>query len=91
MYRKLVLLTDLSIFLHNRLSFANHLIMILNKVYKTVGLLRKPHNILPRPALLTICKSFLRPHLDYSDIIYEQAYNTSSQQVLKPAKVREVS
>ena len=34
-------------------------------------------NILPRSALLTIYKSFIRPHLDYGDIIYEQAYNAS--------------
>ena len=34
-------------------------------------------NILPRSALLTIYKSFIRPHLDYGDIIYEQAYNVS--------------
>ena len=73
----------LGIILDNRLSFANHLKMILNKVNKTVGLLRKLHNILPRPALLTIYKSFIRPHLDYGDIIYDQAYNTSFHQKLE--------
>ena len=73
----------LGIILDNRLSFANHLKMILNKVNKTVGLLRKLHNILPRPALLTTYKSFIRPHLDYGDIIYDQAYNTSLHQKLE--------
>ena len=73
----------LGIILANRLSFANHLKMILNKVNKTVGLLRKLHNILPRPALLTIYKSFIRPHLDYGDIIYDQAYNASFHQKLE--------
>ena len=29
-------------------------------------------NTLPRDALLIIYKSFVRPHLDYSDIIYDQ-------------------
>ena len=42
--------------LDNRLSFEDHLKMILNKVNKTIGLLRKLHNILPRSALLTIKK-----------------------------------
>ena len=56
--------------LNNRLSFEDHLKMILNKVNKTIGLLRKLQNILPRSALLTICKSFIRLHLDYGDIIY---------------------
>ena len=73
----------LGIILDNRLSFANHLKMILNKVNKTVGLLRKLHNILPRPALLTIYKSFIRPHLDYGDIIYDQAYKASFHQKLE--------
>ena len=27
--------------------------------------------------MLTIYKSFIRPHLDYGDIIYDQAYNVS--------------
>ena len=73
----------LDIIFDNRLSFANHLKMILNKVNKTVQLLRKLHNILPKPALLTIYKSFIRPHLDYGDIIYDQAYNTSFHQKLE--------
>ena len=35
-------------------------------------------NILPRSALLTIYKIFIRPHLDYSDIIYDRAYYNAS-------------
>ena len=59
----------LGIILDNRLSFANHLKIILKKVNKTVGLFRKLHNILLKPALLTIYKRFIRSHLDYGDII----------------------
>ena len=55
---------------------------MLNKVNKTIGLLRKLQNTLPRPSLLTIYKSFIRPHLDYGNIIYDQAYNPSFQQKL---------
>ena len=73
----------LGIILDNHLSFPNHLKTILNKVNKPVGLLRKLHNILPRPALLTTYKSFIRPHLDYGDIIYDQAYSTSLHQKLE--------
>ena len=57
--------------------------MILNKINKITGLLRKLQNVLPRSALLTIYKSFIRPHLDYSDIIYDQAYNASFHQKLE--------
>ena len=54
-----------------------------NKVNKTIGLFRKLHNTLPRLPLLTIYKSFIRPHLDYGDIIYDQAYNVSFHQKLE--------
>ena len=69
--------------LNNRLSFEDHLKIILSKVNKTIGLLRKLQNILPRSALLTIYKSFIRPHLDYGDIIYDQPYNASFHQKLE--------
>ena len=59
----------LGVFLDNRLSFKDHLTMILNKVNETIGLLHKLQNILPRSALLTIYKTFIRPHFDYGDII----------------------
>ena len=55
----------------------------MNKVNKTIGLLRKLQNILPREPLLTIYKSFVRPHLDYGDVIYDQHYNNSFHQKLE--------
>ena len=63
--------------LDTKLNFQRHLKGILNKVNKTIGLLHKLHNTLPRLPLLTIYKSFIRPHLDYGVIIYDQAYNVS--------------
>ena len=49
-------------------------------VNKTIGLLCKLHNTLPRLPLLAIYKSFIRPHLAYGDIIHDQAYTISFQQ-----------
>ena len=66
-----------------KLDFQEHLKSILNKVNKTVGLLRKFYNTLPSLPLLTICKLFIRPHLDYGDTIYDQAYNASFHQKLE--------
>ena len=51
--------------------------MILNKVNKAIGIFLKLQNIPLRSALLTIFKTFIRPHLDYCHIVYGQAYNTS--------------
>ena len=67
-------------FLDFKLTFQEHLENMLNKVNKTIGLLRKLQNTLPRPSLLTIYKSFIRPHLDYGNVMYDQAYNVSFQQ-----------
>ena len=33
--------------------------------------------LLPRSSLLTIYKSFVRPHLDYGNVIYDQSNNSS--------------
>ena len=33
--------------------------------------------MLSRQALVTICKAFVRPHLDYGDVLYDQAFNNS--------------
>ena len=72
----------LGMFLDTKLDFQEHLKSIFSKVNKTIGFLRKLHHILPRSPLLTIYKSFIRPHLDYGDIIYDQAYNASFHQKL---------
>ena len=62
-----------------KVSFDGHLKSVLKKS-KTVGLLRKFQGILPRTSLITIYKSFARPHLDYGDIIYDQTFNESFHQ-----------
>ena len=49
----------LGLILDNKLNFQEHLKNILNKVDKTIGLLQKLQNILPRESLLTIYKSFV--------------------------------
>ena len=46
------------------------------KLTKVLVLLRKM-NALPRKALLTLYKSFVRPYLDYGDIIHDQPKNES--------------
>ena len=54
----------LGMILDTRLDFNLHLKNIQNKVNKTIGLLCKLQNTLPRTSLITIFKSFLSPHLD---------------------------
>ena len=42
---------------------------------KEISLLQNLQPFLPRTSLLTICKSLIRPHLDYSDLGYDQPSN----------------
>ena len=73
----------LGITLHESLSFEQHLKAISVKTNRTLYLLRKLQNLLPRAALIILYKSFIRPYLDYGDIIYEQAFTLSSHEKLK--------
>ena len=41
------------------------------------------NNVLPRNVLLTIYKSFVRPHLDYCDILYHHPSNESMNSKLQ--------
>ena len=68
----------LGITLDFKLTFQEQLLNVIKKVNKTIGLLSKLKNLLPRTTLITIYKAFIRPHLDYGDILYDQAFNSSS-------------
>ena len=67
----------LGIHLDEELTFKHDIDEKINKANKCIGIIRKLNNILPRSALLTISRSFIRPHLDYSDVIYDQPENES--------------
>ena len=47
------------------------------KVNRGIAILRKLQTVWPREALLTIYKSFIRPHCDYGDVICDQCYSDS--------------
>ena len=76
--------------LDTKLDFQEHLKIVLNKLNKTIGLLRKLYSTLPRLPLLTIYKSFLRHHIDYGDIIYYLEYNVSFHQKLESIQYNSV-
>ena len=44
---------------------------------KGIGVIKRLRKILPQHSLLIIYKSFVRPHLDYGDILYNQPNNKS--------------
>ena len=77
-------------FLDCRLNFEEHLKIGVNKINKTIGLLHKFQKFLPRKSLLTIHKSFIRPHLDYGDVINDQSYNASFHQRMESFRNKNV-
>ena len=58
-------------------NFYDHIDAKILKANKGIKIIKKLLNILPRNSILIIYKSFIRPHLDYCDIIYDQPNNES--------------
>ena len=73
----------LGMFLDSKLDFDEHVKKVFEKTSKSIGLIRKLRDFLPRPSLLQIYKSFVRPHLDYGDIMYDKAFIWSFQKKLE--------
>ena len=67
----------LDMILHEKINFESHMKEKCLKCNKGIVVIKKLQNILLRQALFTIYKSFVRPHLDYRDIIYDQPKNES--------------
>ena len=66
-----------------KLTFEDHYKTVLSKTNRTIRLLRKLQDLLPREAFITIYKAIVRPHLDYGDILFDQAFNASFHEILE--------
>ena len=55
-----------------------------------IALLRKFHFVLPRYSPLTIYKTFIRPHLDYGDVVYDKVFNESFHKKLESVQYNAV-
>ena len=69
--------------LDSKVRYENHLQSVFRRVNKTIILLRKFQSTLPRKSLVTIHKSFIRPYLDYGDVIYDRASKESFHKSLE--------
>ena len=70
----------LGMFLDSKLSFSTHIKEVISKTRKGIGMLKYLSKYLPRHTLNELYKLYVRPHLDYGDVIYHS-----------PAKVCEFS
>ena len=78
----------LGIVLDSKLNFNAHVDQKIKKCNRMIGLIRRLSINLPRNALLTIYKSFVRPHLDYGDILYDKPNNENFQNKLEKVQYR---
>ena len=60
-----------------KLNFKLHIKEKISKAMNRICIIKKLSNVLPRKSLITIYKSFVRPHLDYGDLTYDQPDNES--------------
>ena len=68
----------LGLMFDHKLNFDIHLKGKFSIINNGIALLRKLRHSIPRKPLLLICKTFLRPHLDYCDVIYDKPHNEKS-------------
>ena len=59
----------LGLYLDEKLHFSQQINVKISKANKGIEIIKRLSHILPRKSLITIYKSFIRPHLDYCDAI----------------------
>ena len=83
--RKVLPQKHFGLILNDKINLKEHIEKTPCKTKKGIGILRKLYFI-PRSPLLTIYKTFVRTHLDYGDIIYDQPSNASFSDKIESAQ-----
>ena len=63
------------LYLDEKLNFNHHINVKISKANKRTGINKSLSHILTTKPLITIYKTFIRPHLDYCDVIFDQSNN----------------
>ena len=69
----------LGVVLDSNLNFNTRIDQKIKQCNKMIGLIKRLPVNLHRNALLTIYKSFIRPHFDYGDTLYDKPTNDNFQ------------
>ena len=78
----------LGIILDEKRNFKQHVDNAILKINKGISVIKKLCHSLPRKSLITIYKAFLRPLIDYGDIIYDQPQNESLCEKIESAQYK---
>ena len=85
-YKKVLIKKHLGLILDKKLTFHGHITSKLTTVNKLTGILRKLYHYMPRDSPVTIYKSFIRPHLDYADVIFVKPSNATFSNRIESAQ-----
>ena len=80
----------LGVLLDEKLNFKQHINTNILKINKGISGIKKLRHSLTRKSLMTIYKAFLRPLIDYGDIIYDQPQNVPFCQKLESVHYKAV-
>ena len=72
---KNTVLKHIGLYIDENFNYNTCIKVMLSRVYKGIGLLRNFFNKFPKQALVTIYNAFIRPHVDYDDIVYYKPNN----------------
>ena len=67
----------LGVLLDEKLNFKQHVDSAISKVNKVISVIKRFRHNLPKKSLVTICKAFLRPLIDYDDIVNDHPQSES--------------
>ena len=73
----------LGMILDSKLSFINHLKEKISIANTGTGIIRCLYNFLPRFTRIDTYKAYVRPLLDYGDVIYDNSSNSSLSQMIE--------
>ena len=69
--------------LDRKLTSDEHVNQKIHKCNRIIELMRRLSLTLSRKQLLTICKTFVRSHLDYAGIVYDKPFNDTFKEKLE--------
>ena len=79
---------NLGIILDSKLDYNIDVDNKIKKSYKIIGIMKRLSVSVPRKALLSIYKSFITPHLNYGDLLYDKPENQNFQNKLEKVQYK---
>ena len=78
----------LAVLLDKKLNFKQYIDTTILKINKGISVIKRLRHSLPRKSLMTIYKAFLKPLIDYGDIICDQPQNDFFCKKLEPVQYK---